>query len=153
MIAEDHHLAASVSADRLNADGSLYVPPNPRVVSWASQDVAPGTGFGTIILAGHINFGGVAGAFADLADYRVGEVVTLVLADGRRLKFAVAAAPLEVDKDELGSRREELFDQSHSYGPEGGPKSGRLLLISCGGTFDNRTGHYKSNILVFALPV
>ena len=34
----------------------------------------------------------------------------------------------------------------------GRPKSGRLLLLSCGGAFDNRTGHYESNIFVYALP-
>jgi hypothetical protein len=77
----------------------------------------------------------------------------LLLADGRRMNYTVAAPPIEVDKDELGPRREELFDQSRSYGPAGRPGSGRLLLLSCGGTFDNRTGHYESNIFVFALPV
>jgi hypothetical protein len=153
VIATDHHLKADVSADRLNADGSLHVPPDPRMVSWASQDMAPGSSSGTIIVVGHINYGGVAGAFSDLADYRVGQIITLVLADGRRLKYAVAAPPIEVHKDKLGPRRQELFDQTHSYGLPGRPKSGRLLLLSCGGIFDNRTGHYESNIFVYALPV
>jgi len=152
VIVAGHHLTAPVSADRLNADGSLYVPTDPRAVSWASQDVAPGSWYGTIILVGHVNMGGVAGAFADLADYRVGQIITLVLADGRRMKYAVAAPPIEVNKDKLGPRRQELFDQTHSYGLPGQPKSGRLLLLSCGGLFDNRTGHYESNIFVFALP-
>jgi len=153
VIATDHHLHAQVSANRLRPDGSLYVPSNPGAVSWASQDVAPGSGHGTIILVGHINYGGVAGAFSDLADYRVGELITLVLADGRRMKYAVAAAPIEVNKDKLGPRRQELFDQTHSYGLPGKARSSRLLLLSCGGVFDNRTGHYESNILVYALPL
>lgn len=148
-----HRVKAPVSADRLNADGSLFVPLNPRTVSWASQDVAPGTGHGTIILVGHVNYGGVAGAFADLADYRVGEIITLILADGRTMKYAVAAEPIEVNKDKLGPRRQELFDQTHSYSPPGKARSGRLLLLSCGGVFDNRTGHYESNIFVYAFPV
>ena len=131
----------------------LYVPPDPGSVSWASEDAAPGSGYGTIILVGHVNMGGVAGAFADLADYRVGQIITLVLADGRRMSYAVAASPIEVNKDKLEPRRQELFDQTHSYGLPGQPTSGRLLLLSCGGRFDNRTGHYESNIFVFALPV
>jgi hypothetical protein len=143
---------APVSANRLNADGSLYVPPDPRVVSWASQDAAPGTGFGTIILVGHVAYNGIAGAFSDLADYRVGQIVTLVLTDGRRMKYEVAAEPIEVNKDKLGPRRQELFDQTHSYALAGSPQSGRLLLLGCGGVFDNRTGHYESNIFVYALP-
>jgi hypothetical protein len=153
VIDADHHLNASVTANRLNADGSLFVPANPRVVSWSSQDVAPGSGHGTIILVGHVNYAGVAGAFADLPDYRVGQIITLVLADGRRLKYAVAAPPIEVHKDQLGLRRQELFDQTYSYGLPGHAKSGRLLLLSCGGVFDNHTGHYESNIFVYALPV
>jgi len=147
------HVQASVSANPLNADGSLFVPPDARTVSWASQDVAPGTGYGTIILVSHINSGGVRGAFSDLADYEPGQMITLTLADGRKMKYAVAAPPIEVNKDKLGPRRQELFDQTHSYGAAGRPKSGRLLLLSCGGRFDNRTGHYESNIFVYALPV
>lgn len=152
IIVADHHVRSSVSADRLNADGSLHVPLDPQVVSWSSQDAAPGTHRGTIILVGHINYGGLAGAFVDLADYQVGQIITLVLADGRRMRYAVAAPPIEVNKDELGPRRQELFDQSHSYALGGSPESGRLLLLSCGGVFDNRTGHYESNIFVYALP-
>jgi len=152
VIVADHHVQAPISANALNTDGSLYVPPDPHAVSWSSQDVAPGTSHGTVILVGHINYGGATGAFSDLADYRVGQIITLVLGDGRRMNYAVAAPPIEVNKNQLGPRREELFDQTHSYSAAGGPKSGRLLLLSCGGTFDNRTGHYESNIFVFALP-
>ena len=92
-------------------------------------------------------------AFSGLADDRVGEAITVVLADGRRMKYSVAAPPIEVNKDKMGPRRQELFDQTHSYGLAGKPTSGRLLLLSCGGAFDNRTGHYESNIFVYALPV
>ena len=152
VIVADHHVQSPVSADRLNTDGSLHVPVDPRAVSWSSQDVAPGASHGTVILVGHVNYGGVAGAFFDLADYRVGQIITLVLADSRRMTYAVAAPPIEVNKDELGPRRQELFDQSQSYGLAGGSTSGRLLLLSCGGAFDNRTGQYESNIFVYALP-
>lgn len=77
----------------------------------------------------------------------------LFLADGRQMKYEVAAPPIEVNKDKLGPRRQEMFDQTSSFGPAGGPKSGRLLLLSCGGAFDKRTGHYESNIFVYALPI
>ena len=152
VIVESHRVRAAVLASPLNADGSLYVPPDPRAVSWASDDVGPGSSYGTTMLVGHVNYRGVEGVFSDLADYRVGQVITVGLADGRRLKYAVAAPPIEVNKDQVGPRGQELFDQSSSYGLAGKPKSGRLLLLSCGGAFDNRTGHYESNIFVYALP-
>ena len=153
VVVAGHRLKTKVSADPMNKDGSLFAPKDPTLVSWGSQQVAPGSGHGTTILVAHTNSGGVTGAFSDLADYKVGEVITLVLADGRRLKYAVAAPPIDVRKDQLGPRRAELFDQTHSFRPAGGPKSGRLLLLTCGGAFDNRTGHYESNIFVFAPPV
>jgi len=153
VIVPDHQVRSAVSSDRLNANGSLFVPPDPNQVSWSSQDVAPGTSYGTVILVGHVNFNGVAGAFADLSEYKVGQVITLVLADGRKMRYAVAAPPIEVKKDKLGPRRQELFDQTGAYGLAGRPRSGRLLLLSCGGVFDNRTGHYESNIFVYALPI
>jgi len=153
LVVPSHHLTAAVSANPLDAAGNIFVPPNPRAVSWASQDAAPGSAQGTIILAAHINYAGVAGAFSDLASYRTGQIITLVMADGRKLNYRVAAEPLEVPKAKVGARGQELFDQTSSFGPAGSPKSGRLLLVSCGGAFDNRTGHYESNIFVYALPV
>ena len=128
-----------------------------RAVTFADRRLA-GVATTTIIrgragiLVGHINSGGVRGAFSDLADYQPGQIITLTLADGRKMTYAVAAPPIEVNKDKLGPRRQELFDQTHSYGAAGQAKSGRLLLLSCGGRFDNRTGHYESNIFVYALP-
>jgi hypothetical protein len=152
VIVASHQVQAPVSGHPLLADGSLYVPPNPRDVSWSSQDAAPGDLRGTVILASHVKFAGVAGALSDLDAYLPGQAIVLVLGDGRRMTYYVAAPPIEVAKDQLGSRREELFDQTHSYGLPGRPKTGRLLLMTCGGRFDNRTGHFLSNVLVYALP-
>lgn len=153
VVVAGHRLKTKVSADPMNKDGSLFVPKDPTLVSWGSQQVAPGSGYGTTILVAHINSDGVAGAFSDLAEYKVGEVITVVLADGRRMRYGVVAPPIEVNKDNVASRRQELFDQTGSYGLPGRAKSGRLLLLSCGGAFDNRTGHYESNIFVYAFPL
>lgn len=144
-----HAVAAVVSAHPLMAGGALYVPADPREVGWWSTGAAPGSGRGTIVLVAHIDYGGVQGAFADLSTYRPGQVIWLRLADGRRLRYVVAAAPIGVLKSAVDGRAAELFDQVHSYGTA---QKGRLLLLSCGGAFDNRTGHYESNIFVYALP-
>ncbi|WP_247659418.1 class F sortase [Micromonospora sp. U56] len=34
------------------------------------------------------------------------------------------------------------------YGPTPGPE---LRLVTCGGAFDRRTGHYRDNLVVFAV--
>ena len=153
VIVDSHGVSSSVSADKHNADGSLFVPADPHKVSWAREEAAPGSARGTIVLIGHVNFNGVQGAFSDLPTYKIGQGISLVMADGRTLKYAVAAKPIEVNKrDVAGARLAELFDQKQGYGL-GDVKSSRLLLLTCGGVFDNRTGHYESNVFVYALPI
>lgn len=158
-----HHpngVTASITADPLTENGDLFVPPDPRTVSWAQEDAAPGAARGTAILTGHINnmVDGelVHGALADLAEYAItstGKTFTVVLADGRRLTYEVTAG-LQYSKDQLAQQpqlREELYDQTSTFGS--GRGSGRLLLVSCGGAFDNSTGNYEDNVFLFAMPV
>lgn len=144
-----HGVQAVVSAHALLAGGALFVPVNAREVSWWSGGAAPGSDKGTIVLVSHINFNGVTGVFSDLGAYQKGQVISLHLADGRLLKYTVAAAPVEMNKTTAATKASTLYDQRDSFGPA---KTGRLLLVSCGGVFDNRTGHYESNIFVYALP-
>ena len=163
-VASSHHphgMQASISAHPLNADQTLFVPPNPADVAWASQDAEPGANHGTAILVSHVNFvidgRTVPGAFADLAEYgrtAVGKQLSLRLADGRTLRYRIVTARAYA-KDELATRpllRVELYDQSRSYGPADHP-SGRLLLVSCGGPFDPVSGNYEDNVFLYALPV
>jgi len=152
LVVPGHNADAQITANNLNSDGSLFVPSSPKVVSWSQQDVAPGNPFGTAILISHINYGGVQGIFSDLANYRVGQTAIIICATGNHIQYVVAAQPISVKKAQLGPRQQELFDQTHSYGPAGKPKTGRLLFMSCGGPFDNRTGHYRDNIFVYLLP-
>ena len=42
------------------------------------------------------------------------------------------------------------FPTSDVYGPTPGPE---LRLVTCGGTFDSATGHYLSNLIVYATAV
>lgn len=151
-------VTAPISADPLTADGDLFVPQDPRVVSWAMEDAAPGAPRGTAILVGHVNYvvDGelVRGALSDLAEYaveHVGETFTVVLADGRRLDYRITGGE-QYDKDELAARpelRQALYDQASAFGRG----TGRLVLVSCGGEFDRATGNYEDNLFVFALPV
>lgn len=159
-VASAHHpkgMSAPVSAHHLNADGSLFVPADPRAVSWASQDAAPGSARGTTILVSHVDYviGGrtVPGAFADLAEYArtaVGRPVFVRLADGRTLRYRIVRG-VEYPKGQLAAHpelRRTLFDQTSSFGRG----TGRLLLVSCGGEFDAVTGEYADNVFLYALP-
>ncbi|MGN6607014.1 MAG: class F sortase [Jatrophihabitans sp.] len=155
-----HGVHARIGAHDLEPNGALYVPADPRDVSWARQDAMPGAATGTAILTSHIDYvidgRTVAGAFADLAEYAhdaIGRRFTVTLADGRTLAYRVTAGR-EYRKDQLAadpSLRRALFDQTSAFGPASRP-SGRLLLVSCGGAFDPDTGSYEDNVFLYALP-
>ncbi|GAA4578166.1 hypothetical protein GCM10023176_53540 [Micromonospora coerulea] len=46
------------------------------------------------------------------------------------------------------SRRTARFPTARVYGPTPGPE---LRLVTCGGEFDRRRGHYRDNVVVFAV--
>jgi hypothetical protein len=155
-----HGVHAKVRAHALNEDGTLFVPADPRRVSWADQDAAPGASHGTVILTSHINYviDGqlVVGALSDLAwyaEHAVGKRIKLRLADGRTFTYRIVAGR-EYTKEQLAAApklRAALYDQRKVYGPADRPSS-RLLLVSCGGAFDAYTGEYEDNVFLYALP-
>jgi len=157
--ASSHHpngVTATVTSDPLLPNGDLFVPEDPLVVSWANQDAMPGADRGTAILVGHVNYAGVSGVFSDLAQYaqsNVGQTFTVVLEDGRQLAYQVTGG-VQYDKDQLAADpelRRQIYDQESVFGES--PGSGRLVLVSCGGAFDNATGNYQDNVFLFAMPV
>ena len=152
---------ARITSNGLNSDGTLFVPSDPQTVSWANEDAKAGESHGTTILTSHINFviNGqlVIGALSDLAWYAqhsIGKQISLRLRDGRVLHYRIVAGR-EYSKDQLAGNaalRAELYDQSKVYGPPDHP-SARLLLVSCGGAFDQYTGEYEDNVFLYLLPV
>jgi hypothetical protein len=152
---------AQVTANGLEPDGTLHVPADPTVVSWAKADAAPGSARGTTILTSHVNYviNGrlVTGALSDLAVYAknaIGKTFTVRMRDSRVFTYRIVAGR-EYNKEQLAgsaSLRRTLYDQSKAYGPPSNP-SARLLLVSCGGAFDEFTGEYEDNVFLYALPV
>jgi hypothetical protein len=66
----------------------------------------------------------------------------------------VITGGVQYDKDQLAADpglRRQIFDQENAFGTGAG--TGRLVLVSCGGAFDNSTGHYEDNVFLFAMPV
>jgi hypothetical protein len=153
---------AEITSNKLNADGTLFVPDDPKTVSWASEDAAPNDSRGTVILTSHVNFvlngSLVVGAFADLAEYArtsVGKTFTVTMSNGAKWKYRVIAGR-EYNKEQLAgdpNLRKDLYNQTAQYGEPGAPRSSRLLLVSCGGAFDNATGEYEDNVFLYALPI
>ncbi|MDE9365408.1 class F sortase [Luteipulveratus sp. YIM 133132] len=135
------HEATIEQADTTPA-GDLDLPTRSGQVGWWRSGALAGEEFGTVVVAGHIDTptGGV-GFFADLLRSRPGDEIRLE-GDGLAQRYRVTAVH-DIVKASL-SGRSDTFTQS-------GP--GRLVLITCTGTFDHSTGHYDQNRLVFADPV
>jgi hypothetical protein len=158
-VPSSHHpqgVRASVVQHGLSSAGWIYIPPDPAVLAWDSDDAAVTADHGTAIIAGHINYvingRTVVGALVDLAEYArtgIGKVVTVTLSSGDRVRFRIAEVRVYT-KDDLAADaglRERLYDQKGRYGPQ---HAARLLLVSCGGPFDPDTGEYLENVFVYA---
>jgi len=120
--------------------GALGIPENIKRVGWWRDGAAPGDDAGTILLAGHVDSAkDGAGAFYALKSARSGDVVTLQ-AGGKTLRYRVTSM-----------RRMRKAALPSSIYTRTGPR--RLVLVTCGGPFDTRAGHYRDNIVVSATPV
>jgi hypothetical protein len=135
-------VAAAVEAVDTGPDGSLPIPTNPRTVGWWVSGALGGEVFGSVVLAGHIDSRRHGlGFFVALLDARPGDRIELS-GEGLRQVYVVRSNR-EVDKDVL-SARTGVFDRQ---------VAGRLVLITCTGTFDRRTRHYDHNLVVTADPL
>ncbi|MFC4852168.1 class F sortase [Actinophytocola glycyrrhizae] len=119
-------------------DGVLPVPDGVREATWWG---APFDGArGATVLAGHVNWKGATGPFAELWEARVGDQVTVVGADGATFRYRVRRL-VTVHKDELPSRAQELFGQDGGH---------RLVLVTCGGRWVGGPAGYEENRVVIA---
>jgi LPXTG-site transpeptidase (sortase) family protein len=121
------------------ASGELALPAEAKVVVWYQYGPAPGEA-GSAVLAGHVDWHGVPGVFFRLRELEAGDAVEVAMSDGSARRFRVVDVRL-VDKPELP--RAEVFART------GEPT---LTLVTCGGEFDSSTHHYRSNVVVTALP-
>jgi len=121
----------------LQADGSLEVPPDGFPAGWFTGAPTPGE-LGPAVLAGHVDWAGEPGVFADLAQLVAGDEVVVDRADGSTARFVV----VEVDQ-----MAKEDFPTAEVYGDL---DHAGLRLITCGGDFDAATGDYLDDVVVYA---
>lgn len=127
----------------LAADGTLEVPTGDLVdqAAWYSGSPTPGEA-GPSVIEGHVTGpGGRPSVFFELAALEPGDRVEVDRADGGTVVFEV----YRVD-----SFPKDDFPTVAVYGPTTGPE---LRLITCGGEFDDTTGHHVDNTVVFARAV
>lgn len=117
--------------------GALQVPASTAVAGWYTFSPRPGA-IGSSIIAGHIDSYLGPGIFFRLRQLKPGKRVYVRRTNGSLAVFRVTAKHMFLKTH---------FPTSDVYGPV---PTAQLRLITCGGTFDTATGHYLSNVIVFA---
>ena len=124
-----------------SAGSVLPVPADPHLVGWWTSSARPGAPDGTVVMDGHVDSAREGpGALFRLTELHVGDslVVTTTSQDvpyrviGRRVYTKATGLP------------RDLFEASPSP---------RLVLISCGGPFDQQARSYEDNVVVYAVPL
>lgn len=129
--------SAAVDPLGLNRDGSLAVPKDFRRAGYYTGRALPGE-TGPAIIVAHVGSRRGPAVFARLSQIRPGAEVVVTRADKSRLVFIV---------DRLERHPKKAFPTEAVYGPT---PDATLRLITCGGTFDQSTGHHRDNYIAFA---
>lgn len=122
-------------------DRQMALPDDPAVLGWYRYGPAPGSGRGSVVLAGHLDsrrYG--LGPLVRLRDVQVGDRVEVTHDDGTRRAYRVRSLR-RYDRQALPV---ELFSRT---GPE------RLRIVTCGGAYLPDRGGYQLNLVVTAVPV
>jgi hypothetical protein len=130
------HVSTKLTQLRLLASGTVQLPSSYYVPGWYKDGPAPGQK-GSAVILGHVDSLAGPGVFYRLNDLRVGNRVVVTLKDSIKVTFAVIG---------LREYQKNKFPEKLVYGPR---SYGALQLVTCGGTFDAKAGHYLSNIVVF----
>jgi sortase (surface protein transpeptidase) len=122
----------------VTATGALQVPARTAVAGWYTGSPRPGA-TGSAVIAGHIDSVTGPGVFFRLRELRPGDLIYVQRGHAPMAVFKVSGV-----ETFLKAR----FPTEAVYGPV---PNAQLRLITCGGTFDPATGHYLSNVIVFAV--
>jgi sortase (surface protein transpeptidase) len=121
----------------LRADRTMEVPRDFALAGWYRRAPTPGER-GPAVIAGHFDSRRGPAVFYRLRELRPGDPVTVHRADGTTVDFRV---------EQVGRYPKDAFPTARVYG---NLDHAGLRLITCGGTFDRSSGHYRDNVVVYA---
>jgi sortase (surface protein transpeptidase) len=129
-------LTARVVSVARAADGSIEVPLT-NSAGWYRLGPAPGA-VGPAVLVGHVDWKVGPAVFYPLGSVRVGDVGSIIRADGTVAQFRVYAVTVA---------RKSTFPDSAVFAPTGTPE---LRLVTCTGVFLEARHHYADSLIVWA---
>jgi sortase (surface protein transpeptidase) len=132
-------VAAPVVPLGRNPDGSAEVPAGVTVAGWYDLGPKPGQ-LGPAVILGHVDALSGPAVFFSLKHLVPGDVITV--RDSTVLVSFAVQRVMTFTKDEFPTA--SVF---------GSTPDAELRLITCGGPFDRSIGHYKDNVVVYALRI
>ena len=129
--------SAPVDPLGLNRDGTLQVPKDYQRAGYYVGRPAPGS-VGPAIIAAHVDSKAGPAVFYRLRDLEPGAEVVVTRKDGSDVVFIV---------DRIEQHPKDAFPTEAVYGSTEGAT---LRLITCGGSFNKRSGHYRDNLIAYA---
>jgi hypothetical protein len=119
-------------------DRTVEVPSDPGQAGWYALGPRPGQP-GPAVLLGHVDGRRRPGVFFRLPELQPGALVLVDRADGTLVTFRVTR---------LERMPKTSFPTGEVYLPTSEPE---LRLVTCGGNFDGATGHYRDNVIAYAV--
>ncbi|GAA1572617.1 hypothetical protein GCM10009678_64070 [Actinomadura kijaniata] len=133
-------VSAPVSELGLKPDGRIEEPPlsRPNLTGWWKKGPTPGEGGPSVIL-GHVDAMRKPAVFHRLKELKRGDRVKVTRRDRTTATFAVERVE-QVAKSSFPG--EKVYAEDIDYAA--------LRLVTCGGSFDAGTGHYRDNVIVYS---
>ena len=129
---------AAIVGVGLKKNGAMQTP-GPGQVGWYKGGPKPGDP-GPAVLVGHVDTRTGPDVFYRLRDLRPGDEILVGRADGTTARFLVGRLERH-PKTALPASR--IWTKA---------KRPLLRLITCAGSFDRATGHYRDNLILYASP-
>lgn len=131
----------TVTPESVDAAGAMALPKNAADAGWYRFSPGLGEATGATVIAAHIDswHDGI-GPFSRLKNAVAGDTLTLSGSSGSTDEYTVTEVR-QVGK--IDAPMAEVFDLT-------GPP--RVALVTCGGVFNSKTGHYLDNVIVTAVP-
>jgi sortase (surface protein transpeptidase) len=129
-------VTSSLTSLGLNSDRTVQVPTNYQQAGWFRLGPTPGQ-IGSAVILGHVDDQEGPAVFFRLRSLKAGDKVEVSLANGVVAQFVV---------NKVTTYLKAAFPAQQVYTSHG---YSALQLVTCGGQFDTRSGHYLSNVVAY----
>ena len=123
-------------------DSTMEIPESASVAGWYEHGRAPASGIGNTVVAAHVDDSTIGlGPFAGLKELAEGTQVDVTDAAGTVHSFTVTR---------VEQTAKTTVDSALLFAREG---QQQLVLVTCGGRWDEGRQHYDDNVIVWAEPM